>query len=220
MHPGVVRAQRRTRALVGDRLLPSASSERVYVIWYEAPADVDSAHPVHPAERRADPADRRRAGQGAGPARSRATERDRHEIAAQWDSIERDLRDPEVWAFVTGRADDGADAHQPAARHARRRTVGPARPLFHTFETLRQRIERTSPEASGTRSSTSTRSCSAGTTTATSSTRSATSSHRADASPSWSTLADGLHEARVRARVSTTRIRDGLESRRGRARAT
>ena len=26
------------------------------------------------------------------------------EIAAQWDGIERDLRDPEVWAFVTGKA--------------------------------------------------------------------------------------------------------------------
>lgn len=28
------------------------------------------------------------------------------EIAAQWDVIERDLRDPELWSFITGRASE------------------------------------------------------------------------------------------------------------------
>jgi hypothetical protein len=82
-----------------------------------------------------------------------ASDRDRsdrsHEIAAQWDVVERDLRDPEVWAFATGRATDEpthisllldtlADIDAPAA-------TGRERPLFHTFETLRQQIE-ASPE--------------------------------------------------------------------------
>jgi hypothetical protein len=63
------------------------------------------------------------------------------EIAANWDGIERDLRVPEVWAFVTGEAKEQAthislllDALAPVPG-------GRERPLFHTFETLRHRIE-------------------------------------------------------------------------------
>ena len=68
-----------------------------------------------------------------------------HETAAQWDSIERDLHRAEVWAFATGRADGeptrisllldtkaDIEAGAPA---------GPDRPLYHTFELLRPRIE-------------------------------------------------------------------------------
>lgn len=62
------------------------------------------------------------------------------EVAAQWDSIERDLREPELWAFITGRA-----AEEPTHISLLLDTLagGPAgrdRPLFHTFETLRERI--------------------------------------------------------------------------------
>ena len=66
-----------------------------------------------------------------------------HETAAQWDSIERDLWSPEVWAFATGSSTGGAtriellldtiadsmSAHQPQHRAP-----------FETFETLRPRI--------------------------------------------------------------------------------
>jgi hypothetical protein len=62
------------------------------------------------------------------------------EIAAQWDAVERDLRDPELWAFITGQS--SAD---PTRIGLLLDTIagGPAgrdRPLFHTFETLKDRI--------------------------------------------------------------------------------
>ena len=66
-----------------------------------------------------------------------------HEIAAQWDAIEKDLRNPELWAFVTA-------SPTPEATHIRLlldtladRVKDPGegrRPLFHTFETLREQI--------------------------------------------------------------------------------
>lgn len=66
-----------------------------------------------------------------------------HEIAAQWDAIEKDLRNPELWAFVTA-------SPTPEATHIRLlldtladRIKDPGdgrRPLFHTFETLREQI--------------------------------------------------------------------------------
>jgi hypothetical protein len=72
----------------------------VQVIWYEAPDDVD-ANALF-----------RRLNVGRIPLTdaelvkalllSRAGDR-AEEIAAQWDSFERDLREPEVWAFATGR---------------------------------------------------------------------------------------------------------------------
>lgn len=72
------------------------------------------------------------------------------ELAAQWDGIERDLRNPDVWAFVVG-ADSGGDsdtyptrisllidtlAPLPEGHPARRK-----RPRYYTFETLRRQIE-------------------------------------------------------------------------------
>lgn len=75
--------------------------------------------------------------------RSRQVKRDR-EIAAQWDSIERDLRIPEVWAFVSGKS-------APEATHITLLLDTLAgrphsRPLFHTFETLRPLIEESSED--------------------------------------------------------------------------
>ena len=96
--------------------------EHVKVIWYEAPDDVDSTTlftrlnvgriPLTDAELvKALLLSRE-------PRAASATTDRALEIAAQWDGIERDLRDPEVWAFVTGEADEEPDPHQPAARHA------------------------------------------------------------------------------------------------------
>lgn len=79
--------------------------------------------------------------------RSDATHADRaQEIVAQWDAIERDLRVPDVWAFITGRPDEN-----PTHISLLLDTLADYDPeqhgLFHTFETIRQRIERTSPDA-------------------------------------------------------------------------
>ena len=121
----------------------TALSRTVYVIWYEAPdtPEFDSRTlftrlnvgriPLTDAE--------------LVKALLLSRIERKHETAAQWDSIERDLHRPEVWAFATGTADGGptrisllldtiADtvAGAPAGRD---------RPLYHTFETLRPRIE-------------------------------------------------------------------------------
>jgi hypothetical protein len=65
-----------------------------------------------------------------------------HEIAAQWDSIERDLQHPDVWAFI---ADAGAvDTPTRITLLLDALVGGPAgraRPSFHTFDTLRAALE-------------------------------------------------------------------------------
>lgn len=117
--------------------------ENVKVIWYEAADDVDATTlftrlnvgriPLTDAELvKALLLSRSRDSAGL---TDRALE-----VAAQWDSIERDLRSPELWAFITGRASD-----EPTHISLLLDTIagGPSgrnRPLFHTFETLRERI--------------------------------------------------------------------------------
>jgi hypothetical protein len=121
----------------------TALSKTVYVIWYEAPQtpEFDSRTlftrlnvgriPLTDAE--------------LVKALLLSRIERKHETAAQWDDFEQDLHAPEVWAFATGTADGGptrisllldtiADmvANTPASRD---------RPLYHTFETLRPRIE-------------------------------------------------------------------------------
>ena len=100
-------------------------SESVYVIWYEAPAEVDarrcsrvstSAGSHSPTPNWSRPSCCTRASESKRERRS----------PPQWDSIERDLRVPELWAFVTGGPDEEADTHQPSARHPRRRADGAA----------------------------------------------------------------------------------------------
>ena len=98
--------------------------EQVRVIWYEAADDLDAATlftrlnvgriPLTDAELvKALLLSRSRGDAGL---TDRALE-----IAAQWDAVERDLRDPELWAFITGTVISGSDAHQPPAGHDRRR---------------------------------------------------------------------------------------------------
>jgi hypothetical protein len=122
--------------------------ETVRVIWYEAPPDADVVDlftrlnvgriPLTDAELvKALVLSRARGGGGHGD-RS-------HEVAAQWDSIERDLRRPEVWAFVTQR--------EPAESHTRISLLldtladlicppsGGRRRLFYTFDTLRAALD-------------------------------------------------------------------------------
>jgi hypothetical protein len=117
--------------------------EHVRVIWYEAADDLDATTlftrlnvgriPLTDAELvKALLLSRSRGGLGM---TDRALE-----IAAQWDDIERDLRDPELWAFITGKASE-----DPTHISLLLDTIagGPTdrdRPQFHTFETLRERI--------------------------------------------------------------------------------
>ncbi|RYV51907.1 DUF262 domain-containing protein [Pengzhenrongella frigida] len=138
----------------------SALSRRVKVIWYEAPETTDSIElftrlnvgriPLTDAElvkalllslsREVDGTDRALS------------------VAAEWDAIERDLRNPELWAFLTARSDDEAThisllldtiADQLSDRLRARdgKDTGERKPLrgrdrssFHTFETLRRAI--------------------------------------------------------------------------------
>lgn len=80
------------------------------------------------------------------------------ETAVEWDSIERELREPERWAFITGKSEEEAThisllldtiadqvsdelrATNGKTPEERRPLRGRDRPPFHTFETLRGEI--------------------------------------------------------------------------------
>lgn len=125
-----------------------ALSDKVRIIWYEAAAEVDGTElftrlnvgriPLTDAElvkalilsrSRADQAHADRA----------------QEIVAQWDGIERDLRVPEVWSFITGSA-----AENPTHISLLLDTIAGHDPdrhgLFHTFEEIRRRVDQTTPD--------------------------------------------------------------------------
>ena len=124
--------------------------ESVRVIWYEAPTGLDSTTlftrlnvgriPLTDAELfKAFLLSRSRGGTGT-------TDRT-HEIAAQWDGIERDLHHPDVWAFV---ADDAFDSSTRITLLLDTIAGGPrgrARPRFHTFDVLREMVEQSTPQA-------------------------------------------------------------------------
>ena len=117
--------------------------EHVRVIWYEAPEELDGTDlfvrlnvgriPLTDAELvKALLLSRSRAIPGAS---DRA-----NEIAAQWDSFERDLRQRELWSFITGKATDEATHIRLLLDLLARWPKRGERPLFHTFETLREEI--------------------------------------------------------------------------------
>jgi len=117
----------------------------VKVLWYEAPEEVDSRDlftrlnvgriPLTDAELvKAQLLSHERA---VGGQTDRAPE-----IAAHWDLIERDLRVPEVWAFVTGHADEDATHISLLLDTLAGRSRGSDRLPFQTFESLRGDIAR------------------------------------------------------------------------------
>lgn len=121
----------------------AALFEHVRVIWYEAPEDVDATDlftrlnigriPLTDAELvKAMLLSRsRRAADGS----DRALE-----IAAQWDGFERDLRDPEVWAFITGKASQDPTHIDLLLDSIAEGPSGRDREPFYTFNALRERI--------------------------------------------------------------------------------
>lgn len=125
--------------------------ESVRVIWYEAPHDLDSTTlftrlnvgriPLTDAELfKALLLTKSRGGPGR---TDRALE-----IAAQWDSIERDLRNPEVWSFVADMR--GEDCPTRIALLLDTLAGGPRgreRPSYHTFDALRQNMNVSTAEA-------------------------------------------------------------------------
>jgi Protein of unknown function DUF262/Protein of unknown function (DUF1524) len=75
-----------------------------------------------------------------------------HEIAAQWDNIERDLHDGDIWAFVAGHKDNESAEKYPTRISLLLDTLADEkvvqdinvrkRPRYFTFDTLRGEIER------------------------------------------------------------------------------
>lgn len=122
--------------------------DSVRVIWYEAAADVDATElfarlnigriPLTDAELVKAQLVSSTSKDGGRTDRT-------HEVAAQWDAIERELRSPEVWSFATARS-RGVPTHISLLLDTLADTKSDAgsgrdRPLFHTFETLRPLIE-------------------------------------------------------------------------------
>jgi hypothetical protein len=125
----------------------TSMSKFVQVIWYEAPNQMDSKELFRRLNVGRIPLTDAELVKALLLARIRGTsgQTDRaHEVAAQWDVIERDLRTPEVWAFVTKKAQEEATHIRlilDTLADAISKPVRGPRPLFHTFEILRPHIE-------------------------------------------------------------------------------
>ncbi|GAA1243268.1 DUF262 domain-containing protein [Oryzihumus leptocrescens] len=119
-----------------------ALSEKVHVIWYEAPDDVDARTLFVRLNVGRIPLTDAELVKALLLSRARRPE----EVAAQWDSIERDLRVPEVWSFVTGRTGEEPTHISLLLDTLAGGPRGRERPLFYTFDRIRELIEQTSPE--------------------------------------------------------------------------
>lgn len=125
----------------------SATSKSLQVIWYEAPEHMDSKELFRRLNVGRIPLTDAELVKALLLARFRGKNGDQeraHQVAAQWDIVERDLRNPELWAFATTRSPN-EPTHislllETLADTIERPPHGP-RPPFHTFETLRRAIE-------------------------------------------------------------------------------
>ncbi|HET8730525.1 MAG TPA: DUF262 domain-containing protein [Moraxellaceae bacterium] len=125
--------------------------ERVRIIWYQAPASTSSTDLFTRLNVGRIPLTDAELVKAALLSRIRTSASiDRaHEIAAQWDSIERDLHRPDIWSFVAGRSPDAADTDYPtrisllldALADHKAGTPAAMRPRYYTFDTLRGDIE-------------------------------------------------------------------------------
>ena len=122
----------------------------VRVIWYEAPAHLDAIPLFTRLNVGRIPLTDAELVKAALLSRVRTTLPERvHEIAAQWDGIERDLHRPDIWAFVAGLESNAGDEKYPTRISLLLDTRADAiarpegrRPRYHTFDTLLPSIER------------------------------------------------------------------------------
>ncbi len=125
--------------------------QSVRVIWYEAPPDADATTIFTRLNVGRIPLTDAELVKALVLATARGTEKqpDRaQEVAAQWDGIERDLRQPELWAFVTSRSPEDTPTRISLLLDAQadlvKRPKAKRRPLYYTFDTLRSQIEQES----------------------------------------------------------------------------
>lgn len=125
----------------------TATSKSLQVIWYEAPESTNSKELFRRLNLGRIPLTDAELVKALLLARIRGTDprsNKVHQVAAQWDVIERSLRDPELWAFVTRRTHEEATHIEllldTLADFVNKPPPGP-RPRFHTFEALRPSIE-------------------------------------------------------------------------------
>lgn len=122
--------------------LYQALSKRVRVIWYEAPASINSTVLFTRLNLGRIPLTDAELIKAQVLSQVRLNRPDRLiEVAAQWDSVERDLRAPEAWAFISG-AEEDQPSHIDVVLDAlagieRDRTTPP----YATFERLSPRIQ-------------------------------------------------------------------------------
>lgn len=121
-----------------------ALAESVYLIWYEAPEGTDNSElfrrlnvgriPLTDAELiKALVLSKI----GAGGSRSERQD----QVAVQWDNFERELRDPELWAFITGSNTEWPTHIDLVFRAMAGSTDGKEQHRYWVFEELRPRIE-------------------------------------------------------------------------------
>lgn len=121
----------------------------VRVIWYEAPANTDATMLFTRLNVGRIPLTDAELIKAALLSAVRCHSPDRaHEIAAQWDGIERDLHRADIWAFVAGPAANEGDEKYPTRISLLLDTLADEivhplgkRPRYHTFDTLRGEIE-------------------------------------------------------------------------------
>lgn len=130
----------------------TALFERVYIFWYETPSGVDATDLFTRLNIGRIPLTDSELVKALVLARVRALDGNEERaisIATEWDAIERGLRAPEVWAFVSSRDENTAtriDLLLDAAADRILREEGKPvphrdhRPPFLTFETLRPKI--------------------------------------------------------------------------------
>lgn len=126
-----------------------ALAESVYLIWYEAPEGTDNNELFR----------RLNVGRipltdaelikalvlstiGAGGSRLERQE----QVAVQWDYFERELRDPEIWAFITGSNSEWPTHIDLLFRAMAGSTDGKEQHRYWVFEELRPRIENSAAE--------------------------------------------------------------------------
>lgn len=132
------------RTIVADDIYKSLV-QSVRVIWYEAPADMEATKlftrlnvgkiPLDDAE--LFKALLLSAVSGSGGSADRATE-----ISSQWDTFERDLRDPDVWAFVSDQPEETSHTRLTLLLEILAgKSVVNAPGSYRVFDALRTRIQ-------------------------------------------------------------------------------